>query len=668
MSEAAALRAVGVARRAQSPYAERADLRDSPFDRFVVAALAGLRRPFLRGVARARVVAESVETHQPHIDSLTDDALLAAAGVLRVELVRAGFETEPVARAFAMVRAAAGRTLGLRHFPAQLIGGHVMLQGLLAEMGTGEGKTLAATLPAATAALAGLPVHVITVNGYLAQRDADTMRPLFAALGLTTGVILNGQSPQERQAAYACDICYCTHAELGFDYLRDTLLLGADRARSRLLLHKLLGRGDKLDGLLLRGLYFGIVDEADSVLIDEARTPLVIAAEQPGQDSDGRWATALQLADRLEAGIDYRLDLAERSLALTHHGLERLKLWSDALPPLWRSARAREELAHQALSARHLFERDIHYVVREDKVQIVDEYSGRVLADRSWERGLQQLVEAKEGAQFNGQRTTLARVTYQRLFRRYLRLAGMTGTGMEVAAELKAVYGLDVAAIPPQVPLRRLDQGTRLYRTMTQKWEAVAQAVQALRAQGRAVLVGTRSVAASEALSALLSARGLEHVVLNARQDADEARIVAQAGDEGRITIATNMAGRGTDIRTVPEVTARGGLHVILTEFHESARIDRQLFGRCARQGELGSHEAIVCLEDDIFVRQAPRATAAVAASTAGAQGPLPAASARMLRALAQYAAERANSHVRRAALQADRQLDTTLAFTGRTE
>ncbi len=654
--------------RSAAPYGERADERETRVDRFLLAAAAGLQRPFSQALRRAGAVAAQVEIGQSFADGLTDAKLREAAGELRVALLRHGFAPELVARSFALVRTAAGRTLGQRHFPVQLVGGHVMLQGMLAEMGTGEGKTLAATLPAVTAALAGMPVHVVTVNQYLAGRDGDTMRPLFEALGLTTGIARHGQSPDERRAAYNADICYCTNSDLGFDYLRDGLALGLQRGRGRLLLEKLFGRGDRLDRLLLRGLHFAIVDEADSVLIDEARTPLIIAAEKGAGDDEALYRTALGISDGLVPDVDYRLNPGERSVFLTEQGRARLKTLSDALPPVWRTTRGREELAQQALVARHFFHLDTHYVIREGKVQIVDEYSGRVLADRSWERGLQQLIEVKEDCDVTGQRTTLARITYQRLFRRCIRLAGMTGTATEVAPELKAVYGLDVVRIPPNRPLRRADQGTRLHMTRGQKWSAVAAAASRVRDAGRPVLVGTRSVAASEQLAALLAGRGIEHVVLNARQDSEEAQIVARAGQPGRITIATNMAGRGTDISLAPEVASRGGLHVILTEFHESRRIDRQLFGRCARQGEPGSHEAIVCMEDDVFVRHAGPAARALASHYAGRAEPLPAPAAAVLRALAQQSAEWTNSHIRRATLESDRKLDTALAFTGRVE
>jgi preprotein translocase subunit SecA len=345
-----------------------------------------------------------------------------------------------------------------------------------------------------------------------------------------------------------------------------------------------------------------------------------------------------------------------------------LRALCGALPGAWRSARGREELAEQALAALALYQRDAHYLVADGKVQIVDEYTGRVMPDRSWERGLHQLIEVKEECEVSGRRTTLARITYQRLFRRFLRLCGMTGTAREVAPELEAVYGLRVVRIPTNRPARRSDLGQRLYATAEHKWTAVAEAVARVSGAGRPALVGTRSVAASEELSARLASRGLEHVVLNARQDGDEAQIVARAGETGRITVATNMAGRGTDIRLGAEVAARGGLHVILTEFHESARIDRQLYGRCARQGDPGSFEAIVCLDDDIFRKHGGALARILAARHGGAPETLPGWAAAALQRVAQGSAEAANSRARQATLDLDRQFDQALSFAGRGE
>ena len=654
--------------RAAAPYAERVDEGETRLDRMLLAAGAGLKRPFSRALRRATEMAELVEGEQRWANALGEDGLSEAANDLRMVLIRHGFVKDVVARAFALVRTAAQRTIGLSHFPVQLMGGYVILNGMLAEMATGEGKTLTATLPAATAALAGMPVHIITVNEYLAQRDAEWMRPVYAALGLTVGIVKQGQAPEEKRAAYAADITYCTNKDLGFDYLRDNLTVSLRTGRGRLLLEKMLAQGDRIDRLLLRGLHFAIVDEADSVLIDEARTPLIIAGAQDSQADESLYGAALGIATQLDADVDYRLDASERAVRLTEPGRARVQELSASLPSTWRSARAREELAQQSLAALHLFARDTHYLVRDGKVQIVDEYTGRVLADRSWERGLQQLIEVKEGCEVTGRRTTLARITYQRLFRRYLRLSGMTGTALEVAPELEAVYNLKVVPIPTNRPVKRANDGVQLYSNRADKWEAVADAIERVQAAGRPVLIGTRSVAASEELGSVLAARRIEHVVLNARQDSEEAQIIADAGQRGRATVATNMAGRGTDIHVAPDIAARGGLHVILTEFHESKRIDRQLYGRCARQGDPGSYEAVVSLEDELFVRHAGGLSDLFRRRYAGDNRSLPAWPASLLRPIAQRAAESANSHARQATLESDRRLDAALAFTGKAE
>ena len=652
---------------AASAYAERADQADSSSDRRLLAIAAHLKRPFSRVLAQATRVADRVEEEQARAQALGERALREAADALRGPLLQRGFEPELAARAFALVRTAASRTIGLQHFPVQLVGGYAMLRGALAEMETGEGKTLTATLPAATAALAGMPVHVVTVNDYLAKRDAEMMGPVYRALGLSVGVAQHGQSPEERRAAYGADVAYCTNKDLGFDYLRDTLTLAARRSRGRLMLEKLLTRGARLDRLLLRGLHFAIVDEADSVLIDEARTPLIISGGD-GAGDGALYGAALQMCRQLREGEDFLLEPAERAVRLTEPGRSRIAELAEALPASWRSQQAREELAQQGLAALHLYYLDMHYMVRDGKVHIVDEYTGRVLPDRSWERGLHQLVEVKEGCEVTGRRTTLARITYQRLFRRYLTLAGMTGTAREVAPELEAVYGLETVRVPTNRATRRLDHGTRLYRSRREKWAAVADAIDRMRTAGRPVLVGTRSVGASEELSAVLASHEIEHVVLNARQDSEEAQIVARAGEPRRVTVATNMAGRGTDIQLGREVAARGGLHVILTEFHEAARIDRQLFGRCGRQGDPGSHEAVVALDDEIFRRHA-RALAELCNRMAlTASGVVPGWCAALLRRQAQAAAEASNSYARRATMEEDRRLDTALAFTGRGE
>jgi preprotein translocase subunit SecA len=432
-------------------------------------------------------------------------------------------------------------------------------------------------------------------------------------------------------------------------------------------LERLRGGAPRDERLVLRGLYFGIVDEADSVFIDEARTPLILSAMSGSAEEKAQCETALALAQRLAPGTDYTTLLADREITLTPAGKANLTQLTAASDGVWTSVRAREELVTQALSALLLYRRDQHYVVTDGKVQIVDESTGRVMPDRAWERGLHQLIEVKEGCEPTERRETLARLTYQRLFRRYIRLAGMTGTGREVAREIRAVYGLDVVRIPLHRPSRRDHRREQVHATRARKWEAVAAAVERLMHDARPVLIGTRSVRASEEISALLDARGIEHALLNAKQDKEEAAVVARAGEAGRVTVATNMAGRGTDIRLGQGVAARGGLHVILTEYHESRRIDRQFFGRCARQGDPGSCEAIVSLEDEVFTVYATGPTALVRRwSRSGAR--LPVAAYRVLRDMAQYRAERRGVYMRVQNLRLDRRLDRVLAFSGRGE
>jgi preprotein translocase subunit SecA len=471
-----------------------------------------------------------------------------------------------------------------------------------------------------------------------------------------------------RRNAYFCDVTYCTNKEVAFDYLRDRITLQSRRASTITLLDKWFGGGEDLPQLLLRGLHFGIVDEADSVLIDEARTPLIISSPTEKLANPEQYQAALKIAGQLVHQHDFKILERERTAKLTTIGSAKAAQLATNFDGIWRSRRAREELVEQALSALNLFERDKHYIVADEKVQIVDEFTGRVMPDRSWERGLQQLVEAKEQSSVTGQRHTLAQITYQRFFRRYLWLAGMTGTASEVSRELKAVYDLKVSRIETNRPILRLDQGIRVFRAADEKWNAVVESIAAVTRAGRPVLVGTRSVAASVLLSKRLTDFGLEHVVLNASQNKLEADIVAHAGDPGKITVATNMAGRGTDIHLAPGVAEAGGLHVILTEFHESARIDRQLFGRAGRQGDPGTFEAIVSLEDEIFLRFAGRLTKMCTKLAADPNAPISGRLGRILRKVAQLSAERFNLGVRRETMQRHKRMDKALAFAGMPE
>lgn len=606
-------------------------------------------------------IVDLVHAASASMSGASDAELGRIARELRVRLREDGLRDRTVARAFALVREVSERAIGQRHYDVQILGGWVLLNGLVAEMETGEGKTLTATLPAATAALAGIPVHVITVNDYLTARDAEWMRPVYERLGLTVGVIVHGMDPAARRAAYASDITYCTNKELAFDYLRDRMALGRNESRIQLAIEKLAGQGARATQLNLRGLFYAIVDEADSVLVDEARTPLIISGSGPAGPERDMYQIALELASRLSPDTDFRLDARERRLELTDAGLDRLAAWAEELPPLFQGERRREELVRQALVAQHLFRRDTHYLVRDNKVHIIDEYTGRILADRTWEQGLHQMVETKEGCPLSNQQTSVARITYQRFFRRYLWLAGMTGTAKEVGGELWSVYHLPVVRIPTHRPVMRRRLRDRVYATESEKWGAIVARVRRLNAAGRPVLIGTRSVAASEKLSALLTEAGLEHQLLNARQDQQEAEIVAQAGQHGRITVATNMAGRGTDIKLGAGVLDLGGLHVIATELHESARIDRQLFGRCGRQGDPGSAEAIVSLEDEL-IRVYLGVAGRLQSRLRGSGG------RRALFWLAQLRAERANASIRRQLLLLEDQLGDMLAFTGRRE
>ncbi|MDH3388540.1 MAG: prepilin peptidase, partial [Gammaproteobacteria bacterium] len=510
-----------------------------------------------------------------------------------------------------------------------------------------------------------IPVHVITVNDYLAARDAEWMKPVYEAMDLTVGTVVAGMDADARRAAYTCDVTYCTNKQVAFDYLRDRLYLRKYSSRLALKLANL-GSDDQLsDRLLLRGLCFAIVDEADSVLVDEAVTPLIIS--RPGDTGHKHevFEQALVLARELDADSDYRVDLRERRVEFTDMGAERLRDLGEAYSGLWRNTRYREDLVIQALKAEILFQRDQHYLVRDGKVDIVDEFTGRVMADRSWEHGLHQMIEVKEGCEITGEQETLGRISYQRFFRRYLKLGGMTGTASELKAEMKSVYRLRVMRIKPFRRVRRRGLSSTLLRTEEDKWARVVDRIQQMHLSGRPVLVGTRSVAASEHLGQLLDDAGIVNRVLNARQDADEAEIIAAAGRHGQVTVATNMAGRGTDIRLEDDVVALGGLHVIATERHESARIDRQLFGRCGRQGDPGSYEMITSLEDELIARYGSEIGRRLVDMTWRIAPWLAKPFALWLTHAAQQAAEKKNAVARSRVLRSEDYLENVLAFSG---
>ena len=610
-----------------------------------------LRRFGARRVARLAAV---------YASEANADTSETAAASLRVRL-RGGISRDAAARAFALIRVLAARHLGMTPYDVQLMAAWSMLRGHMTELATGEGKTLAASLAAATAALSGRMVHVVTVNDYLAERDHAQLSPLYQALGLTTGLVIHGQTPAERRAAYACDIVYTSNKELVFDYLRDQM-------RRRSTLTALHGRVARLDGrrghddaLVMRGLDFAIVDEADSVLIDEARTPLIISETTSDAPRNDVCTEALDLVAGLTEGRDYTIDRSERRIDMTTDGRHRVELLSESLGEHWGSTLVRSELVVKALTARLLFERDVHYLLRDGKVAIIDEYTGRVMADRFWNDGLHQMIETKEGVERTSGRETLTRMTFQRFFRRYFLLAGLTGTGAEASRELWSVYRLPVRRVPPNRTIQRVRLPDVCTPDTAAKWLAVADDACAAAGRGQPVLVGTRSVEASEQIAAELEKRGVAHVVLNARQDAEEAAIVAQAGQRGRITVATNMAGRGTDIKLDAAAREAGGLHVILTEFHESPRVDRQLFGRSGRQGQVGSVRAIVCVDDALFKPLPAWLKTAMRSRQ-------PEVARRALRLAVRWAQQRAEKHSykgRMNTLRQDRELHRLIGFAG---
>jgi len=649
-------------------YPERVDSEDNRIELTVDALQARLARLQIdRRNALTKVCAainrfgEELSDHDlPQLDQLR----IRLCHQLRSQ----GLSGEPAQRAFALIREVASRTLKVRHYDSQLMGGWAMLNGSLAEMETGEGKTLTATLTAATAALGGIPVHVITVNEYLVERDAKAMAPLYKALGLTVGYVTEKMAPEHRRAAYACDITYCTNKQIAFDYLRDRMQLGNQRNQLRLQLESAYAAQGRLGQCLLRGLCFAIIDEADSVLIDEARTPLILTRSIDSSAEHAAYQAALQLARQLQQGQDYYLDRGRRQVQLSLDGQQRLADCPLPEGTLWQNARRREGLVQQALHALHLLQCDRDYLVDDGKVVIIDANTGRTMPDRSWERGLHQLVEAKENCSLTDAREQLGRLTYQRFFRRYLRLAGMTGTAREVSAELWSVYGLRIQRIPLHRPSCRQELPRRVYARAEQKWAAVVDAVRDVRGQGRPVLIGTASVADSELVSARLTAADIPHHVLNARQNQQEAEIVSNAGRRARVTVATNMAGRGTDIPLGKGVAELGGLHVIATSCNEARRIDRQLFGRCARQGDPGSHQSLLSLEDEHLCQQLSPAVLKWMQRRTDGNRPLQQKLSLLCLRKAQKKIENRHRTARKALLQQERQTGRLLAFSGHLE
>jgi len=597
---------------------------------------------------------------------LTDARLRDAVGEMRA-LFRRGKETPTdLHRAYAVVREVARRQVGMTAFRVQVAGALALESGCIAEMATGEGKTLSATLPATVAGWRGRGCHVVTHNDYLATRDAEWMDPVYRFCGLRVAAIEQEMDPPGRRDAYQADITYCTNKEVAADFLRDRLALGHLQGLPEALMARIAeGAGRGTDRLVQRGLACAIVDEADSLLIDEAVTPLIISGEAPNPEQVEAFRTAADLAAQLEPGRHFRTSRRFREVDLTPAGKERLAELADGLGGVWAGARRREELVTQALTAREYYTRDEQYIIQDDEVVIVDEFTGRLMPDREWRDGLHQAVEAKEALTVNPPKDTYARVSFQRFFRLYRKLAGMTGTAAEAWREFWQIYHLPVVAIPTNRPCIREERPDRVFATEEAKWRAIVDEIRRLHDTGRPLLVGTRSVQASEHLSRLLAECDLQHQVLNAVRHREEAQITAAAGQMGRVTVATNMAGRGTDIKLGRGVADLGGLHVIATERHEAGRIDRQLFGRAARQGDPGSAGAIVSLEDELMRRHAPHASAFLRRRYGRTEREISGPLTRRLFNKAQRRAERLALAQRKGVLKADSWLDEYLGFAG---
>lgn len=596
----------------------------------------------------------------------TADELALALDTSRQTLRLEGINTATIIEAFSVIREVSGRVLGMRHHHTQIRTSLAMLRGGIAEMSTGEGKTLAATLAAATAGLAGIPVHVVTINDYLAERDGEEMLPLYQALGLSVGIIIHERELQERREIYACNICYCSNKELTFDFLKDSLVL-AHRKTTRIQQASLLtGDASWSDNLLLRGLHFAIVDEADSVFIDEARTPLIISGQEKfGQREECLLKTAMEIGTKYKKEIDFKQD-ENSKIHLTAAGHKLLVDCCEPLDGLWNSSFYREPLVKQALAALYVYHLDRDYIIDDEgAVQIVDLYTGRVMPGRSWGQGLQQMIEMKEGCELTKPRETNAEISYQNFFRKYHHLCGMTGTVREVAGELLDVYRLRSETIPLLKKSQRKKGYCEVYLTEQEKWQRVAEVTRELVAKGQAVLIGTNSVASSEAISEVLTNVSIEHKILNARQDKEEADIVSVAGYPGAVMVATSMAGRGTDIKLTDETRASGGLHVVITELQDAARIDRQLAGRSARQGDPGAVSEILSFEDQLVKKMAgPLLRKLIQAiNTTGIM--LPHRLGYRIQLSCQKKLSRSHYKQRMQLIKVDTQRQRTLAFTG---
>ncbi len=521
---------------------------------------------------------------------------------------RSYVSTQELHEALALIQNAVKFTLGFKPFPVQLAGALALYRGYIAEMSTGEGKTVTAAMTGILRGWSGRACHVITANDYLAARDAEIMAPLYHFCGVTVGSVTSALKPPERKAAYEKDVTYTTAKEVLADFLRDRIALGKSQQFNQRLIASLREDQSRLfSQVVQRGLHTAIVDEADNVLIDEAVTPLIISREEPNEAFTASCLCAIGIAESLTLDVDYKRDDVFRTVTFLRDIEELIKEHRVKHPGPFSGVLFQKDLVRQALVAREFFHRDRQYVIEEEKIVIVDESTGRKMPMRSWSGGLHQLVEAKEGLPMTPVKETQARLSFQRFFRFYPNFSGMTGTGKEAAGEFWHIYGAPVIAIPNNRKSKRKTRTLRVFPDKESKMNAILHEIETVHNQGRPVLIGTRNVAMSEELAERLGGKNLPCKVINAVREKEEAAIIEKAGHKGAITVATNMAGRGTDIKISPEVRALGGLHVIATECHRSSRIDRQLFGRCARQGDPGSAVPFTSLEDELLTRNLPR-------------------------------------------------------------
>jgi preprotein translocase subunit SecA len=624
-------------------------------------------------LARAKKVLANEKMYRDMSDAHLRDAVLEFRAMFRTGRDK----SEDMLRAVAAIREVAARKRGERHFFVQVAGALAMLDGCITEMATGEGKTLTATLAATIAGWRGRGCHVITVNDYLAHRDAELMRCVYEFCGCTVASINSEDKPPIRRPAYACDITYLTNKEACADFLRDRIALGRLKDLPSALLGKMLYRAGT-DRVVQRGLAFAIVDEADSVMIDEAVTPLIIAGDAPNPEQVEAFKQAADIAASLVKGKHYRADERFREVEITDEGFNTIMDMSENFGGVWNGSRRAEELVNQALTAREFYVKEKQYVIaaglgelregedpKQERIVIVDEFTGRLMPDRTWRDGLHQALEAKENLVVNPPKDTYNRISFQRFFRMYHRLCGMTGTAVNARRELWQIFKLPVVVIPTNKPCIRTVPPDLIFANEDAKFAGIVQEIQRLHARGQPILVGTRSIKVSERLSDLLNTLGLKHETLNAKYHAQEAEIVARAGTRGCITVATNMAGRGTDIKLARGVAELGGLCVIATERHESRRVDRQLFGRSARQGDPGRAQAFLSLEDELVVHSAPRLMPLAKLLAGKTAAPLRNPYFRFIFWWAQQKAQHGALTQRKGVLSTDDWLDESLGFAG---